>query len=104
LFVDDGRGTIFFSRTVYRSLACGLPGSGKHTYPYTVIDVSGTIHNGQALRRQGRRTRKINLYDDGYRLRVVATGKGRFSLRVDIARINDHETFTGLQGPGVVRG
>jgi len=64
--------------------------------------VRGTIHNGQALRRHGRRTRKINLYDAGFEVRVVATGRGRFSLRVDIARINDHETFTGLQGVAAI--
>jgi len=88
LFFDDNHGTIIFSRKVYRSLSCSGNGKG------TLLNVSGTVLYGQAIVRH----RKVNLYNAGFQLRVIATGTGRYSLLVDIGRVNYHLTFTGLQG------
>jgi len=102
LFFDDGRDMLFFTRKVYAALACGMP-NRRHTA--TLLDVGGTIMDGQTARRHGH---KINLFGYGVRLRVLQgtpqRGQARYSLRVDIARLGYSETFTGLQGPGVVRG
>ncbi len=88
LFFDDNHGVIIFSRKTYHSLSCSGNGKG------TLLDVSGTVLYGQAIVRH----RKVNLYNAGFQVRIVAAGKGRYTLRVDIARINYHVTFTGLQG------
>jgi len=88
LFFDDNHGTIIFSRKTYDALSCSGNGKG------TLLNVRGTVHYGQAIVRH----RKVNLYNAGFQLRVIATGAGRYTLLVDIARINYHLTFTGLQG------
>ncbi len=88
LFFDDNHGTIIFSRKTYDALSCSGNGKG------TLLNVRGTILYGQAIVRH----RKVNLYNAGFQLRVIATGTGRYSLLVDIGRVNYHLTFTGLQG------
>ncbi len=97
LFFDDNHGTIIFSYKSYRALACGTPQSGRSKYPYTVVDVSGTVNYGQGIVRH----RKVNLHNASFEVRVIQTGAGRYTLRVDIPRLPQSQypqTFTGLQG------
>jgi len=97
LFFDDSHGTIIFSYKTYRALACGTPRSGRSRYPYTVVDVSGTVNYGQGIVRH----RQVNLHNAGFRVRVIQTTAGRYTLRVDIPRLPQSQypaTFTGLQG------
>jgi len=97
LFFDDNRGTILFSYKTYRALTCGTPRSGKSKYPYTVVDVSGTVNNGQGIVRH----RKVNLHNASFHVRVIQTSAGIYTLRVDIPRLPQSQypaTFTGLQG------
>jgi len=100
LFFDDGHDMLFFTRKVYTMLACGAP-NRQHTG--ALLDVSGTIMYGQTARPHGR---KINLHNDEFRLRVFQGtplhGQVRYSLRVEIARLNYSEIFTGLQG-GIIQ-
>jgi len=88
LFFDDNHGTIIFSRKTYDALSCSGNGKG------TLLNVRGTVLYGQAIVRH----RKVNLYNAGFQVRVIAAGAGSYTLLVDIARVNYHLTFTGLQG------
>ena len=99
LFFDDNRGTIIFSYKTYRALACGTPRSGKHKYPYTVVDVSGTVNDGQGIVRHRKVNVKVNLHGASFGVRIIQTGRGIYTLRVDIPRLPQYpQTFTGLQG------
>lgn len=93
LYFDDGRRTLFFSRLVYTALACG-----KHT----LLDVSGTIHEGLGVRHSGKTTRMVNLYNVKFELWLYPAksykGHARYNLHVQIPFIGYDKTFHRLQG------
>lgn len=93
LFFDNGHGTLFFSRTVYTTLACGKS-------PLPLLDVSGTIYQGQGYRPGHKR--QMNLHNASFTLRVYAAkpykGRARYTLRVVISSIGYSKRFDNLQG------
>ena len=91
LYFDDGRNTLFFTRTVYRSLVCGAKKDN------VLVDVSGTIRDGMSPKPKSV-GRAYNLYDYSFQLRVLAEPKGRFTLNVRVPAIKYDKIFTGLKG------